>query len=227
MENNRILTYTLFGLFIAFFGAPLINLGFSLGSTSDTVPNSFVIKRELCIFFIATILIVLVYKGEKLDLASIGLHNRHWGKSILTSLLLAVICIVALLGCVAILNLAGISFGEGIESKRYATISLWTMTLVVLRAGIVEEIFYRGYIMERLAKLSRKWIIYFLLPALTFGLLHYKQGVGGILISFVLGLIFAYSYWKTKDLKINIIAHFLVDFIPNVLIPFIEKMLDK
>jgi membrane protease YdiL (CAAX protease family) len=135
------------------------------------------------------------------------------------------VSIIAGLGCLLALNALGISFGQGGEAQRYDQISLWAISFMVLRAGVVEELFYRGYIMERLEEISGRWLVYFLLPAIIFGLLHFRQGVGGILISFVLGLILAWFYWKKRDLKANIIAHFLVDFIPNVLVPIVEQQL--
>lgn len=223
MDTTKISAVTITGLFLAFFGAPLVIYLFGLAPSTGLLTNTFVIARELSIFLVAGLLLMIITKGERLGLDSIGLHNNHWGRSFLWSLLLVVICFAALAGLLALFKLAGISFGDGSESHRYDAISLWVMALVVLRAGIVEEICYRGYIMERLEKISGKWVVYFLLPAVIFGLLHYKQGIGGIIIAFVLGLILAYAYWKKRDLKMNIMAHFLVDFIPNVLIPLFEK----
>ena len=168
---------------------------------------------------LAGILILVIIHGEKESLRSIGLHNDHWGKSIGLAILLTIISFVILLLIVAILPYFNVQVGGG-ESARYDSISLWTMLFVVTRAGIVEELFYRGYLMERLNKISNgnQWV-YFVLPLVVFALAHYKQGVQGIFISFVAGLILAVAYWKKRDLKANIMAHFLVDCIPNVLVP--------
>jgi membrane protease YdiL (CAAX protease family) len=214
---------TWIGLVIAFFGGPLIIYLFGLLQPSNGFTDRFVILRELSLFALAALLLIIIIKVEKLGLASVGLHNRHWGKSLLWSLGLMLICFVALLGCLALLYLFGITYGSGEAALQSEQISLWTMTLMVLRAGIIEELFYRGYIIERLEKLTGNWVAFILLPTLIFALFHYKQGVGGILISFVLGLIFAVYYWKTRDLKATIVAHFLVDFIPNVLVPLFEN----
>jgi CAAX protease family protein len=97
------------------------------------------------------------------------------------------------------------------------------MSIMVLRAGIVEEICYRGYMIERLEKLTGNWLVYFLAPLILFGAFHYKQGVPGIIIAFVSGAILAILYLKRRDLKANIITHFLVDFIPNVVIPLVSS----
>ncbi|MBK7652279.1 MAG: CPBP family intramembrane metalloprotease [Flammeovirgaceae bacterium] len=83
------------------------------------------------------------------------------------------------------------------------------------------RVLYRGFIMERLGKMSDSWIIYLLIPSIIFGLLHYNQGIGGMIIATVSGMLFSAFYWKKRDLKINVMAHFMVDFIPNVLIPIL------
>ncbi|MEO7046290.1 MAG: CPBP family intramembrane glutamic endopeptidase [Ferruginibacter sp.] len=215
---SKISPFTIAGLFLAFFGPLLILIPFQIFAPGP-LTNTVVIFRELLLFLMAGLLILLVIKGEKLDLNSIGLNNRHWGKSFLWSLVLLLLFFVVLIGCLGLFKLTGIKYGQG--DHKYDKISLWVMTLMMLRAGIVEEVFYRGYIMERLNKISNKWPVYLLLPSIIFGLLHYKQGIGGIIIATASGILFSCFYWKKRDLKINIMAHFMADFIPNILIPVI------
>lgn len=210
---------TVLGLAIAFFGPPLIV--YVAGQLApETYTNWFLVKKELLIFAVTGLLILLIYKGEGLDLKSIGLHGRHWGKSILTGLVLSIVLLAAVIICALVLSVWDIPVG-GQEVHKYKDITLWTWTLIVLRAGVVEEICYRGYIMERLEAWSGNWVVFLLLPAVIFSLFHYSQGIAGIVISFVAGLILALVYWKKRDLKANIMAHFLVDLTPNVLLPLL------
>lgn len=210
--------WTVIGLLIAFCGGTLVLLAFSQFAPK-TYTDIYVVARELSFFAVACILIWIIIDGEEADLSSIGLNNKHWGKSLLFSLFLVVLCYAVVAICLLLFKVTGISFGEG--DGKYDKISLWVMTLVMLRAGIVEEIFFRGYAMERLEKISNSWIVFLLIPSTIFGLLHFRQGLGGIVIAFSTGLLMSYVYWKKRDLKANIIAHFLVDFIPNVLVPLI------
>jgi uncharacterized protein len=222
LTPTRTPAITYLGLALALFGVPL--LIFILQRNAPAFyTDQFVITKELSIFALTGILLLLIIKGEKLGLDSIGLHNRDWGKSILWGLIGTAIAIVVLAILLFIFPKVGIKFGEGGESARYKNVSLWVMSLMVLRAGIVEEICYRGYAIERLEKISGNWIVYFLLPLILFGLFHYKQGLGGIIISFVAGAILAVLYIKRRDLKANIITHFLVDFLPNVLLPLLSN----
>lgn len=217
--KTSISAYTAVGMFLAFFGATIVlNIfnQFVPGQLTDTD----VVIRELSVFVVTGVLIWIIYSGEKLDLSSIGLHNRHWGKSLLLSLILVILSFALTVLCMVIFKALDIPFGGG-GGSRYDNVSPAAMTLIMLRAGVVEEICYRGYLMERLEKISSNWLVFFLLPAAVFGLLHYKQGVGGVIVAFLLGLLISYVYWKKRDLKANIIAHFTVDFIPNVLLPLI------
>ena len=216
-ETSR---FTELGLILSFFGPPLLLLPFQL-LAPEPLTDSIVLVRELSFFLLAGVLILIIVKGEKLDIQSIGIHNRHWGKSILWSLFLLLMFFAVVAGCLGLFQLTGISFGRG--DGKYAHISPWVLTIVMGRAGIVEELFYRGYVMERLHKIADNWIVYLLTPSLIFGLLHYRQGIGGIIIATATGILFSYFYWRKRDLKINIIAHFLADFIPNVLLPMINN----
>ncbi|OBX25852.1 CAAX prenyl protease-like protein [Gelidibacter algens] len=217
-KSTPVSVYTILGLCFSFLIPFIVLLAFR-SISPDPLTNSFVIIRELALFSILGILILIIFKGEKLNLASIGLHNRHWGKSILWSLLIMVVFIAVVLGCLTLFKVIGISYGQG--DGKYNQVSLWVVSFMMLRAGIFEEIFYRGYVMERLYKINSNWLVFFLFPSVVFGLMHYQQGIGGIIIATLGGLVMSSFYWKTRDLKAVMIAHFMVDFIPNVLIPLI------
>lgn len=212
-KSTRPITYL--GLIIAFFGVPFVVYLYSLFAPKPYT-DVFILQKEIVIFAVMALLLWVVIKGEKKGLSSIGLHNKHWIRSIGRAIGLAIVLMAVLLLCVWILGMFDIPVG-GNEGKKYEAISLWTMTLITIRAGVVEEICYRGYIIERLEKISggNMWI-FLIVPVVVFALAHYSQGIAGLVISFVAGLVLAFTYWKTRDLKANILAHFLVDFVPNV-----------
>ncbi|HEY7159912.1 MAG TPA: CPBP family intramembrane glutamic endopeptidase [Acidobacteriota bacterium] len=213
---------TWIGLAVAFFGVPLVIFIFQKLAPPGPFTNAFVMEKELAVFAMAAILVLIILKGEKRGLDSIGLHNRDWGKSILWGVIGAIVGFAALAILLFIFSKVGIKFGEGSEIGRYKNVSLWVMFFMVLRAGIVEELCYRGYIIERLEKMTGNWVVYFLIPLIFFGIFHYRQGIGGIIISFVAGGILAILYLKRRDLKANFITHFLVDFIPNIVLPLLS-----
>lgn len=107
--------------------------------------------------------------------------------------------------------------GHGPGSATFEKLPLWLITLIVLRAGVVEELFYRGYAIERLRLigLGRFWSLAIPLVIFSFG--HWSGGVANILIAFAAGLILTGFYLWRRDLVANMIGHGLVDFVGNVL----------
>ncbi len=78
--------------------------------------------------------------------------------------------------------------------------SLQFLSMVVL-APIMEEFFYRGFLINRLSlKLNLRWAVF--ISTLLFTIGH-----GDIISSFIKGYAFSILYIKTKSLKIPIIFH--------------------
>jgi membrane protease YdiL (CAAX protease family) len=92
----------------------------------------------------------------------------------------------------------------------------------MLRAGVAEEIFYRGFAIERLQSLTGSKLLAALVPLTIFAVSHYRQGLGGIVAVFVLGGILTAFYMRFRDLLANITAHFLGDFVLNVMLPLVS-----
>lgn len=211
----KIKPITWLGLLISYLSITVVNWIFKTYHGA-LLNDTQVIAKELIILVWVGVLFLLIIKGEKLGLDSIGLYVTGWGKSILLIFGIIVCTIAAALVGVLISQQMGWSFGE---SKAFDALSLWTITLVTIRAGVAEEVFMRGYLLERLTSISgSKWIAGGL-SLIPFALLHYPgQGWAGVLVSFLAGLVLTLFYFWKRDLKANIIAHFLVDFIPNVVV---------
>ena len=108
-------------------------------------------------------------------------------------------------------------YGHGPGSAAFEKLPLWLITAIVFRAGVVEELFYRGYAIERLQALglNRYWAA--AIPLVIFGLGHWTGGAANIVIALALGAILAGFYLWRRDLIANMIGHFAVDFVANVL----------
>jgi membrane protease YdiL (CAAX protease family) len=108
----------------------------------------------------------------------------------------------------------GVHYGEGQSISR----ALGVTTLAVVRAGISEEVLYRGYAIERLQAITgSKWVAAGVSLVLFAGF-HFRQGWAGMLLALVLGAVLTAFYLWKRDLLANMVGHFLVDFIPNVLL---------
>ena len=173
--------------------------------------DSAVIK-EVGIWISAAILLLIIWRGERLPLTSVGIGTRPWWKSILWGLLVMVICFAVALGLVYLTG-----YGHSAESAAFAKLPLWLLTLIVIRAGVVEEFFYRGYAIERLNALGLHRAIAGAIPLLIFAVGHWTGGFANIIIALALGGILTGFYLWHRDLVANMIAHFMVDFVGNVL----------
>jgi membrane protease YdiL (CAAX protease family) len=147
-----------------------------------------------------------------LPLRSIGLGTARWWKSILWGFVIAIVSAVVV-GALAYVT----SYGHGPGSAAFEKLPLWLITAIVLRAGVVEELFYRGYAIERLRMIGfgRIWSV--AIPLVIFSLGHWSGGAANILIAFAAGLILTGFYLWRRDLAANMIGHGLVDFVANVL----------
>ena len=103
------------------------------------------ILKEAMIWLSAATLLVIIRRGERLPMRSIGLGTARWWKSILWGFIIAIVSAVAV-GALAYLT----GYGHGPGSAAFEKLPLWLITAIVFRAGVVEELFYRGYAIERL-----------------------------------------------------------------------------
>lgn len=206
----RISPSTWVGLFIALFGLLIIR---QIGSFIWPVRNfTGTVWKEAAIWVCALVLLVIVKRGERLPLTSIGLGTSKWQKSLLWGLALTLICGIVGGGLAALTHFNGGSSGSFMEG-----LPLWLVALIVVRAGVVEELFYRGYAIERLQALGLNRYLAAAIPLAIFAVAHWTGGWANIVIALALGGILSASYLWRRDLVANMIGHFLVDFVGNVL----------
>ncbi len=200
---------TWIGLFIALFGMLIVRQVVNQIWPEQNFTSAVV--KEVGMWLVAFALLLVVKLGEGLPFTSIGLGTARWAKSIGWGLLLTVVCSVV---AVLLIKLTGYS-GEG--GKMMDKLPLWLVTLIVTRAGVVEELCYRGYAIERLQLLGLPRWLAAAVPLIIFGVGHWTGGWANIVIALALGGILAVFYLWRRDLVANMIGHFLVDFAGNVL----------
>lgn len=202
---------TWFGLFLSLFGMLLIREIFRRVASDPRAPSA-VLAREIVHLILGAVILLLVRFGERRPLTSIGIGTSKLWKSLLWGLVTMAACL-AVGGALAFVT----HFTGGEAGKAFAQLPLWLVTLTVLRAGIVEEICYRGYSMERLRDVGLSRPLAFIVPLVIFGVGHWTGGWANIVIALALGAILAAFYEWRRDLPANMLAHFLVDFLGNVL----------
>jgi membrane protease YdiL (CAAX protease family) len=201
---------TWIGLFIALFGVLIVRWAVALFWPALSFTAT--LWKETLIWLCVIALLVVMRRGEGRTLRSIHLGTAPWKSSILWGVILAVVCMIVG-GVVATLT----HFKGGELGAALARLPLWLTLLVVVRAGVVEELFYRGYAIERLQLLglNRYWAG--AIPLLIFGFAHLTNGWANVALALALGVVLTAVYLWRRDLVANIIGHFLVDFISVVL----------
>jgi len=219
VQKSASTAWTQAGLVIALLGLPAVVFAYRL-LVEPTTNVGQLLARELTIFALLAALLWIIRSKEQLTLASIGLHQGGIGKSLAWGLLATLLLVAGVASAMGLLQVLGLSYGSG-EARFVAP--AWMTLIVVLRAGIVEEVFYRGYAIERLQALTGSRAVATVVPLACFALFHYRQGIAGILIALILGAILtAFYYWK-RNLLANIVAHFLIDFVPNIVLPLLSS----
>ena len=201
------------GLAISLFAMVAIRQVFVFFVPETTFASA--LLKEALIWVSALALIVIIRRGEHLPMRSIGLGTARWWKSILWGLVIATVLAVVL-GALA--HLTG--YGHGPGSAAFEKLPLWLITAIVFRAGVVEELFYRGYAIERLRMIGLGRFCSVAIPLVIFSLGHWSGGAANILIAFAAGLILTGFYLWRRDLAANMVGHGLVDFVANVLPKF-------
>ncbi len=201
---------TWLGLFLSLFAMVVIRHALVFFVRETTFPLA--ILKETLIWLSAVALLVIIRRGERLPLRSIGLGTARWWISILWGLVIAVVS-TAVVGGLAYLT----GYGHGPGSAAFEKLPLWLITLIVFRAGVVEELFYRGYAIERLQMIGLGRFCSVTIPLVIFSLGHWSGGAANMLIALAAGAILAGFYLWRRDLVANMIGHGLVDFVANVL----------
>jgi uncharacterized protein len=212
------LTPTLVGLVIALFALPVFMASYR-ALTGEHHSNWLVLGREGAVFVLVALLLLIVRQWELLPLSSIGLSMNRLRTSLLRGLWFSVILLAITVALYLLLRKFGVQLGK--EGTVFRP-SFLVVTVSMLRAGVAEEVFYRGFAIERLQSLTDSKLLAALVPLTIFALSHYQQGIGGIAAVFVLGGMLTIFYMKFRDLLANVTAHFLADFVLNVVLPLVS-----
>lgn len=155
--------------------------------------------------------------------ADLGLKRPpHWWTIPLWGLVIIAVTIASQLTIVPLL--ARVLHAPPADLSRYDIIrgnfQLFLVTAVgaMITGGFIEEFIYRGLMIDRLGRIlgggQRGLWIAALLCGVPFGLVHFQWGVGGMLVTAVMGSVLGVMYLATKrNLWPLIAAHATLDLI--------------
>lgn len=211
---QRVSPITWVGLGIALFSMGIVRHGVLYFSPTLTV--SAAIWTESLMWVCIAALCLIIRRGEKLPFSSVGLGTYRWTKSLGWGLVITVAIIVfgSIADVIALLS----HYHENQFGQQLSRLPVWILTLTCVRGGAGEELFYRGYAIERLQALglSRFWAA--AIPVVIFSIGHWTSGWPNIIVALLAGSVLAVFYQRRRDLLANMIGHFLVDFI-GVVVP--------
>jgi len=151
----------------------------------------------------------------------VGLRRpSHWGRTILLGLVVGLG--YQLVGTYVIERviarftgeLPDVSMFRGIIGNEWQ-LAFW-LTMSWTLAAFMEEMVYRGWLMNRIAELTdfsrAGWIVAVIAISAFFGAIHLYQGFSGVLATGLSGLVFGWLYLATdRNLWACILAHGFLD----------------
>lgn len=203
---TKVARATWIGLFLSLFAMVVIR--YVVVFFAYEITFGWAILKEMLIWVSAAALLIIIRRGERLPFRSIGLGTARWWKSIVWGLVIAVVLALVVGG---LAYLTGYRHGPG--SAVSEKLPLWLIGLIVFRAGVVEELFYRGYAIERLRMIGLGPFWSITIPLVIFSFAHWSGGAANILIALAAGAILTGLYLWRRDLVANMIGHFLVNLL--------------
>ena len=140
--------------------------------------------KESLIWLCVVALVFVIRRGERLSLRSVGIGTATWPKSLLWGLVLMVVC-----GLVGVAIAAITHYGHGETAEAFARLPVWLVSVICVRAGVAEELFFRGYAIERLEALGLNRFVAAAIPLVIFAIGHWTGGWANIVIALALGAI--------------------------------------
>jgi uncharacterized protein len=150
--------------------------------------------------------------GARAWLIDAGVALTYWAGALL---------VLALLGN-ALVKISGSHIDPqkiGDVTQKLAPVTGLEMLLFLvlsISAGICEELVFRGYLQQQLARMGRAVWFGVALSALVFGCAHGYEGIAGMLLITVYGAMFGVLALRRRGLRTGMIAHAWHDSISGV-----------
>ncbi|NIP42700.1 MAG: CPBP family intramembrane metalloprotease [candidate division Zixibacteria bacterium] len=201
-----------------------LSISLLLEPPADSAPLE--IENPIYVFYLPTIgfqlivlfFVFLVSRGEGSGIVTLGYRNFK-----LTHVIYAILFLFASLFLLRIIkifldNLEFLNFQDPSPLLPQTTAGRIVWILMCLVVALNEETAYRGYLITRLNKILRSLPLAVIIATAGFAAGHLYQGIGGAVLLFSYGLMFALLYLATKSLWPCVIAH----FIHNALAIFVQ-----
>lgn len=193
----------------------------------DLISGNGVIASTLALVLGLVVEFAILYylvKRYKLTAKDFGLRKFNYKKAILYAFCFyfcfaVIVYVVYLLVTVLLPNInLNETQNTGFEFGRQGTGLIISGLVTVLLAPIIEEIFFRGFLLPAFSK--RSFFLGALISSLFFGLLHFQLNVA--IYTFVFGLFLSYMYYRLGSIVPGMLLHMLNNLVAFGLILLIH-----
>lgn len=177
----------------------------------------------------------LVYRHE-LSAAALGLQAERLGRQFVWGALTLGV-VYGVLGAVALVAMMLSSLLPGIEediAQRKEFLDLFPVDnvaltlLLMLPVAIHEEVLFRGLLLPYLRRVGLSWTGAVLVSTGIFAVLHLDQGWTGIGQVFVIGVVLAVCFLRSRSLLAVVLAHFAFNVVQiQVVVRYVVPVLDR
>jgi membrane protease YdiL (CAAX protease family) len=169
------------------------------------------VKCEGLYYALTALLVGYILLVERRSLSSVNLRQPTW-----QSFVFGFLCGMVMVAGIAFLYIRVLpALGPTKSASQLDTVRalpMWFRGAIVIRAAVFEELFYRGFMIERLTELLKlRWLAAIIsLAAFTYAHIGF-WGWAHVLIAGFGGCILTAIYLWRRDLACNMIAHLVVD----------------
>lgn len=186
------------------------------GANETHVVNAIIVEWVLLVL----LLVIWIPRVERNSLASIGFGKFKW-RYLWMGILVFILITIALMVSGIVLEANGLEPIRSLQSV-LKTFNGSTLMGLFLTGTILEEVFYRGYLIERLSELTgHRWLAGFV-SWITFSLVHLKFfGLGPTIDVSITSAALVLIYMKEKSIWPCIIAHGINNLLSYLVFPMI------
>jgi uncharacterized protein len=170
------------------------------------------VGREGVFWALTLVIVAFILFVERRPLSSVSWKAIRWATILIG--IAAAILTVAGMAVIYLVVFPALDLSQSDGDPQVLATPLWFMVALVLRAAIFEELFFRGFMIERLTELTgSRWLAASLsLGAFTFSHLG-GWGPGHLIVAGFGGAVLTALYLWRRDLATNMVAHFATNAI--------------
>lgn len=188
-----------------------------------------IINSTITTFLLVSLPLLWLYSFNGLKwkkiLEDLKITRKNTGKSVVLGLLSfsAMVLILIIAGMVT--RYLGIEIENEVGKNIAVTLSISSILYVVIMQATSEEIFFRGFLMEKLSiKDNRNTGI--ILSSILFGFAHLSYGTPHqVILPFIVGCLFGYTLKRSENIISVIIPHALYDILALLIARYLPTTL--